>query len=52
MEPLLLRVEDLRPINPEVFEGGELVLVVNGAVEIATLEEAAARLRETGDIRH
>jgi hypothetical protein len=52
MEPLLLRVEDLRPIVPELFEAGELVLVVGETVEIATLEEAATSLREARDVRH
>jgi hypothetical protein len=53
MEPLLIRVETLEPIRAlELFEGDELVYVVNGAVEIADLEEATARPRGPGNYRH
>jgi hypothetical protein len=53
METYLLRVETLEPIRAlELFEGDELVYVVNGEVEIQSLEEAAARLREPSGTRH
>jgi hypothetical protein len=53
METYLIRVETLEPIRAlELFEGDELVYVVTDRVDIEDLEDATARLRESGEVRH